>query len=135
MILGFGSALSRVLRDLNRRLRRVFAVSQPLSWRAERSFAAPNVPRDTRSTDVLEDAVEVEDTIDVDSLLPTTPPAPSTAADEFLAQLSATSQEETSAGDGTLIHGSEVPMTPPGSPTGASMRAPSPTEHSSNQEE
>jgi hypothetical protein len=26
-------------------------------------------------------------------------------------------------------------MTPPGSPTGASMRAPSPTEHSSNQEE
>jgi len=66
---------------------------------------------------------------------PTTPPAPSTAADEFLAQLSATSQEETSAGDGTLIHGSEVPMTPPGSPTGASMRAPSPTEHSSNQEE
>ncbi len=65
----------------------------------------------------------------------TTPPAPSTAADEFLAQLSATSQEETSAGDGTLIHGSEVPMTPPGSPTGASMRAPSPTEHSSNQEE
>jgi hypothetical protein len=66
--------------------------------------------------------------------VPTTPPAPSTAADEFLAQLSA-AQQETSGVNGTLIHGSEVPSTPPGSPTGASMRAPSPTELIANQEE
>ena len=56
---------------------------------------------------------------------PTTPPASTAAADEFLAQLSAAPQQETNSVDGTLIHGSEVPSTPPGSPTGASMCAPS----------